>query len=192
MRRLCILFFIFLWSVVIWAQQSDYRVKEDYQVKGNLMDAESGLIIDFADVLLFKSGDTKHPLQAFPDKKGEFIFYDVTKGRYTIMVRLLGYDIFTSKEIMITDNSQVDLGNVMLKSLEVGLAEVEVVPDYMMFRYRLKEYTLKKWGAWTLDAPVEGETRENESGTVYKYLIPEMCVVKIDPGYSDFGVETLY
>lgn len=72
------------------------------------------------------------------------------------------------------------------------LAEVEVVPDYMMFRYRLKEYTLKKWGAWTTEAPVEGETRENESGTVYKYLIPEMCVVKIDPGYSDFGVETLY
>ena len=72
------------------------------------------------------------------------------------------------------------------------LAEVEVVPDYMMFRYRLKEYTLKKWGAWTLDAPAEGETRENESGTVYKYLIPEMCLVKIVPDYSDFGVDTLY
>lgn len=72
------------------------------------------------------------------------------------------------------------------------LAEVEVVPDYLMFRYRLKEYTLKKWGAWTLDAPVEGETRESESGTVYKYLIPEMCLVTIDPQYSDFGAETLY
>lgn len=72
------------------------------------------------------------------------------------------------------------------------LAEVEVIPDYMMFRYRLKEYTLKKWGAWTTEAPVEGETRESESGTVYKYLIPEMCLVKIDPQYSDFGVETLY
>lgn len=78
------------------------------------------------------------------------------------------------------------------KWFNYGLTEVEVVPDYMMFRYRLKEYTLKKWGAWTTEAPAEGETRENESGTVYKYLIPEMCVVKIVPDYSDFGVETLY
>lgn len=78
------------------------------------------------------------------------------------------------------------------KWFNYGLTEVEVVPDYMMFRYRLKEYTLKKWGAWTTEAPAEGETRENESGTVYKYLIPEMCVVKIVPDYSDFGVETQY
>lgn len=137
MRRLCILFFIFLWSVVIWAQQSDYRVKEDYQVKGNLMDAESGLFIDLADVLLFKRGDTKHPLQAFPNKKGEFVFDDVTKGRYTLMVRLLGYDIFTSKELIITDNSQVDLGIVMLKPLEIGLAEVEVVAEKRQIVYKL-------------------------------------------------------
>lgn len=72
------------------------------------------------------------------------------------------------------------------------LAEVEVVPDYTMFRYRLKEYALEKWSAWTTEAPVEGETRESESATVYKYLIPEMCLVKIDPQYSDFGAETLY
>lgn len=78
------------------------------------------------------------------------------------------------------------------KWFNYGLTEVEVVPDYMMFRYRLKEYTLKKWGAWTTEAPAEGETRENESGTVYKYLVPEMCVVKIVPDYSDFGVETQY
>lgn len=72
-----------------------------------------------------------------------------------------------------------------------SLTEVEIVPDYMMFRYRLKEYTLKKWGAWTTEAPAEDETRESETGTVYKYLIPEMCLVSIVPDYSDFGTETL-
>ena len=68
MRRLGILLFILLWSVVIWAQQTDYRVK------GFLKDAESGQVIDFADVLLFKTGDTKYALQTFPNKKGEFVF----------------------------------------------------------------------------------------------------------------------
>ena len=90
MRRLWLLLSIFLWSVMIFAQQSDY------QVKGNLIDAESGQIIDFADVLLFKTGDTKHPMQTFPSKKGQFVFDDVANGRYTLMVRLVGYDIFTS------------------------------------------------------------------------------------------------
>lgn len=77
------------------------------------------------------------------------------------------------------------------KWFNYSLTEVEIVPDYMMFRYRLKEYTLKKWGACTTEAPAEDETRESETGTVYKYLIPEMCLVSIVPDYSDFGTETL-
>ena len=131
MRKLCVLLFVSLWSVVIWAQQADYRVK------GSLKDAESGQIIDFADVLLFKSGDTKHPFQTYPNDKGQFVFDEVANGTYTLMVRLLGYDIFTSKQLDLTNNSQVDLGNVMLKSLEVGLAEVEVVAEKRQIIYKL-------------------------------------------------------
>ncbi len=131
MRRLCLLLSIFLWSVMIFAQQSDY------QVKGNLIDAESGQIIDFADVLLFRTGDTKHPMQTFPSKKGQFVFDDVANGRYTLMVRLVGYDIFTSDELRITDNSKLDLGSVMLRPLEIGLAEVEVVAEKRQVVYKL-------------------------------------------------------
>lgn len=53
---------------MIWAQQADYRVK------GSLKDAESGQIIDFADVLLFKSNDSKYPLQTTPNNRGQFVF----------------------------------------------------------------------------------------------------------------------
>ena len=138
MSKLCMMLSIFLWSGEIWAQQSDYRVNEvDYQVKGNLIDAESSQIIDFADVLLIRSGDMKHPLQTFPNKKGEFVFNNVVKGSYTLMVRLVGYDIFTSKELKVTDNSQVDLGNIMLMPLEIGLAEVEVVAEKRQVVYKL-------------------------------------------------------
>lgn len=138
MRRLYILFFVGLWSVVIWAQQADDRINETvYQIKGSLKDAESGQIIDFADVLLFKLGDTKHPFQTFPNNRGRFVFEKVSNGSYTLMVRLVGYDIFTSKELKITNNSQVDLGNIFLKPLEVGLAEVEVIAEKRQIVYKL-------------------------------------------------------
>ena len=131
MRRLYVLLSICLWSVVVFAQQTDYRVK------GSLKDAESGQPIDYADVLLFKSGDTKYALQTFPNDKGQFVFADVANGAYTLMVRLVGYDIYTSKKLQLTDNSQVDLENVMLKPLEVGLAEVEVVAEKLQVVYKL-------------------------------------------------------
>ncbi len=130
-KRLCVLLSVMLWSVVIWAQQTDYRVK------GFLKDAESGQVIDFADVLLFKSDDTKHALQTLPNDKGEFVFDNVSNGAYTLMVRLVGYDIFTSKKLELTDNSKVNLNSIMLKTLEVGLAEVEVVAEKRQVIYKL-------------------------------------------------------
>lgn len=72
------------------------------------------------------------------------------------------------------------------------LVEVEVIPDYLMYRYRLMNYSLSKWSEWTTDVPTENETRETESATVYKYIIPEMYLVKIVPDYSEFGIETVY
>lgn len=72
-----------------------------------------------------------------------------------------------------------------------SLTTVEVVPDYLMYRYRTKEYTLTKWTSWTTDAPAEGEMRETEKDTVYRYFIPEMYVVSIVPDYSKFGTETI-
>lgn len=126
-----------LWSVTIWSQQSEYRGDANYQVKGSLKDAESGQIIDFADVLLFKSSDTKHPLQTTPNNKGEFSFNKVANGNYTLMVRLVGYDIFTREDLKIKDDSQIDMGNILLAPLEVGLAEVEVVAEKRQIVYKL-------------------------------------------------------
>lgn len=138
MKRLCVLLYICLFSVTIWAQQSDTEVFEtDYQVRGSLKDAESGQIIDFADVLLYKSTDTRHPLQTMPNDRGEFVFDNVANGNYTLMIRLVGYDVFTSNELKINTASKIDLGSIMLKPLEIGLAEVEVVAEKRQIVYKL-------------------------------------------------------
>ncbi len=130
MRKLCMLLSICLWSVFVFSQA-------DYRIKGCLKDAETGKLIDFADVLLFQSGDTKSPLRTFPDDKGQFVFDKVADGSYTLMVRLVGYDVFSTKKLELTNQSHLDLGNILLKPLEVGLAEVEVVADKRQLVYKL-------------------------------------------------------
>lgn len=138
MKRISILLMVCLCSMTIWAQKSDNIIEEsNYQLKGSLKDAESGQIIDFADILLFKSGDTKYPLQTIPNDNGSFSFNNVAKGEYTLMVRLIGYDVFTIDELIIKENSQVNLGDIMLEPLEIGLAEVEVVADKRQIIYKL-------------------------------------------------------
>lgn len=64
---------------------------------GRITDANTGSVIDFADVLLFKSGDSKLFMQTLPDENGNFSFSSVEEGNYSLIVCLVGYDIFTAK-----------------------------------------------------------------------------------------------
>ena len=131
MKRIFLFLFICLWSITVCAQQSDYSIK------GRLKDAESGQVIDFADVLLYQTGESQSPMRSFPDDKGEFFFKDVRNGSYTLMVRLVGYDIFSKKNLELKDGSHLNLGDIKLQPLEVGLAEVEVVAEKRQLVYKL-------------------------------------------------------
>ena len=131
MNKLCMLLTFCLWCVMSYAGQADP------QVKGRLIDAESGAAIDFADVFLFRTGETQPVKQTFPDKSGVFGFTDVSDGNYTLMVRLVGYDIYASQPLQITAQARINLGEVRLKPLETGLAEVEVVAEKRQLVYKL-------------------------------------------------------
>lgn len=56
---------------------------------------------------------------------------------------------------------------------------VLVDPGYMMYAYKLKNYTLTKWTDWTTEAPSGGETRETEAETVFRFTAPKMAVVSV-------------
>ena len=53
-------------SAMIWAAPADP------QIKGRLIDATSKQVIDFSDVLLFKSVDNNPQMHTSPDVKGVF------------------------------------------------------------------------------------------------------------------------
>lgn len=109
----------------------------DIRIKGQLIDASTNQAINYADILLFPTGDNKPAEQTFPDGQGHFSFHKIPDGHYTLMVRLMGYDILTQNDIRLKSSETVDLGKLMMKPLEIGIAEVEVVAEKRQLVYKL-------------------------------------------------------
>lgn len=129
MKRIAWLLCFCFWSALLVAQQ-------DYSIKGYLKDADSGKVIDFAEIFLYKDEHVESMLQTYPNEEGLFVFNQVSDGTYTLMIKLFGYDIYTRK-LVLTGQSSVDVGVVMLQPLEVGLSEVEIVAEKRQLIYKL-------------------------------------------------------
>ena len=106
------------------------------QIHGRLLDASNREAIDYADIFLYETGNSKPIQQTFPNERGEFRFEQVGKGRYAIMARLVGYDILSQRDIEV-NGAPVNLGDLMMKPLEIGIAEVEVVASKRQLVYKL-------------------------------------------------------
>lgn len=124
------------WSYFILFLLSGISQMAIAQIYGRLLDASSREAIDYADIFLYETGNSKPIQQTFPNERGEFRFEQVGKGRYTIMARLVGYDILSKRDIE-ANGSPVNLGDLMMKPLEVGIAEVEVVASKRQLVYKL-------------------------------------------------------
>ena len=115
-----------------------------FRVKGKVVDAGSRGPIEVADVFLFKQGNVNPVYQALSGIDGSFAIPDVKEGEYSLMVRLLGYDVYTRPNLILKSSSDVfDLGMIELKSLEVGLSEVEVVAQKKQVIYKLDKKVIE-------------------------------------------------
>ena len=99
-----------LWVIcaLSWASSPNARIK------GQLIDASTNQVINYADIFLFAMGSEKPLQQTFPDDQGRFSFTKVAPGNYVVMVRLMGYDVFTKNDIILDALSPVDLGKLMM------------------------------------------------------------------------------
>lgn len=114
------------------------------RIKGKIVDAASKQPLDFADVLLFKKGDINPAFHALPEMDGSFKIAEVKNGEYSLVIRLVGYDLYTRPDIVLNSSSAVvDLGTIAMKSLEVGLAEVEIVAQKKQVIYKLDKKVIE-------------------------------------------------
>ncbi|MDR1357110.1 MAG: TonB-dependent receptor [Tannerellaceae bacterium] len=117
------------------------------RIKGRLVEAGSNQPIDFADILLM-SGDNATPAyQSLPESDGRFVLSDVRDGTYTLLVRLIGFDVYTRPDIILdASTTTLDLGVIEMKALEIGLAEVEVVAGKKQIIYKLDKKVIEASG----------------------------------------------
>lgn len=132
-----VLAFWWLVSLSLWASPSDIRIK------GQLVDASTGQAINYADIFLYTTGNDTPIQQTFPDERGLFSFRQVDDGKYTLMVRLVGYDILAREGIEVVGSEPVDVGQLAMTPLEIGLAEVEVVAEKRQLVYKLDKKVLE-------------------------------------------------
>ena len=106
-------------------------------VAGRLAETGSGKAIDFAEIYLFTGGNVRPARQTLPDEQGGFRLDSVDPGAYTLMIRLIGYDVLTREVALEHSAGTVDLGVLYLTPLENGIAEVEVVAGRKQLVYKL-------------------------------------------------------
>jgi outer membrane receptor protein involved in Fe transport len=106
-------------------------------IQGQVVDLADNTPVDYADVILFEKGK-EHPVShTLPNEDGSFRFTGIKEGEYSLIVRAVGYDIFTKTDIVLDKEGVVHLGVIGLKALEQGLAEVEIVAQKRQIVYKL-------------------------------------------------------
>lgn len=60
-----------------------------------------------------------------------------------------------------------------------------VDPGFDVYSYRSKVFNLYKWTDWNVTAPSSSDTRERQSDTVFKYIIPNEYIVTLDYSKSE-------
>lgn len=60
-----------------------------------------------------------------------------------------------------------------------------VDPGFDVYSYRSKIFNLYKWTDWNVTAPSSSDTRERQSDTVFKYIVPNEYIVTLDYSKSE-------
>jgi len=131
------------------------------RIKGKVVESGTHVAVDFGDVLLFVKGETQPVAHTMPDGEGRFAFADVKGGEYALMIRALGFDIYTRAEIVAGASPTVDLGVIELTPLEQGLAEVEVVAQKKQVIYKLDKRVIEASGSLLADGGTAVDILEN-------------------------------
>ncbi|WP_080904213.1 outer membrane beta-barrel family protein [Parabacteroides sp. Marseille-P3160] len=115
-----------------------------FRIKGKIINAQSNKPVDFADVLLYHEGKSDPVSHVFSKEDGSFQITDLQDGKYNLLIRLVGYDIYNRMNVVTgPGNSVTDLGVIALKPLEVGLKEVEVVAQKKQIIYKLDKKVIE-------------------------------------------------
>ncbi|ALU74236.1 hypothetical protein AUW17_02675 [Tenacibaculum dicentrarchi] len=116
MKNICLLFVVFLHSLLLVSQNDD----QNGVISGKIIDAKTRDVIPFVNVLVY--GTTKGVVS---DENGKFKIANIPLGYNKIQVSFIGYQTLISDEYLVT-NDNIPFVTIELKESDTTLNEVEV------------------------------------------------------------------
>ena len=117
MKRGLLMIVICFARIVVFAQNG--------QINGKLTD-ENNVPIPFASVLLKNASDSILYKGEITGESGEFEFQRLNAGTYFILIKNPGYSEFISSQVVVSEQSKIDLGSINLKISATDLKAVTV------------------------------------------------------------------
>jgi len=125
-KKLLFLLLLCILTFSVFAQQSGNK-KEDYQIKGRLLDSTSHHPLEYATISLFLNSAKKPINGTVSDNKGNFVVNDVVPGKYKLVAEFLGYKPHTLLNITIDkDNPVIDVKDIILESKATTLQGIVI------------------------------------------------------------------
>ena len=127
MKKLTSLFVILLSLITnnIIASETENASPAQAEIKGVVIDTETGGPLEYATVSLFSSQDSTLVTGVITDTKGSFSLR-TNPGKYYVVIQFMGYE---SKTINVNLKNNVSLGNIMMYPDSELLDEVEIVAE---------------------------------------------------------------
>lgn len=99
-------------------------------VKGNVIDADNGEIIEYATIALFHKRFEKIMVGGITDQHGNFIIENIPMGQYKMKVEFIGYEAFIIEEVKIGKEDFDHLfKNIKIRSKMTVLNEVNITAE---------------------------------------------------------------
>jgi len=107
-------------------------------LKGTIVDEETNLPIEYANIVIFKMRDSSMVTGGITDTKGNFTIEKVPFGRYYVEFKFIGYKNNKVDGVMITPKQvDVSIGTIKLKSASESLEGVVVTGQKSMLQSNL-------------------------------------------------------
>lgn len=107
------------------------------KIRGKVIEKNSKSPIEFADIILTKKGESNAFAHTYSSSDGTFSFTNINNDEYILTIRFIGYDIYNSNIIKLVTSDIIDLGDIELQPLEVGLSEVVIEASKRQIIYKL-------------------------------------------------------
>ncbi len=114
------------------------NLQKNGKIKGRLIDGDSKVPMEYANVAIYKQGDGTLVTGGIGDVNGAFEIGNIPYGVYYVEANFIGYDKTMINDIKISpDKAVINLGDILLKPITEQLGTVEVVADRDRIQYKI-------------------------------------------------------